>query len=121
MSKFGGAFSDINKEMEEDLHQDPTKTWMIESHVEVRHRFGSSSFILHFYDDKSICIYDYKVNRPNASNLSDIQFLKHAISGVGWKKLYPYHSEVDKNIDFWKSLWETGIVEYDKFEKIYSR
>jgi len=121
MSNLSGIFSDIDKEMKNDIHQDPDGTWMIESHVEMRHRFGASVFILHFYNDKSVCIYDYKVRRPNASNLSDIQFLKQAISCSGWKKMYPYHSEVDRNVDFWKSLWETGIIEYDKFEDMYSR
>jgi len=121
MSKWSGDFSDVDKVMKDDIHQDPSGLWMISSLVEIRHRFGASSFLLHFYNDKSVCIYEHKIKRANASNLSDIQFLKHAITCCGWKKMYPYHSEVDKNVDFWKSLWETGIIEYDKFEKIYSR
>tara|TARA_Y100000034_G_C6790169_1_gene353739 strand:+ start:202 stop:615 length:414 start_codon:yes stop_codon:yes gene_type:complete len=121
LSKGGGCFDEVSKIMSDDIHYDPDKTWMIDSHVEVKHRFGMCVFDLHFYNNKSVCIYDYKVRRPNASNLSDIQFLKQALSTLGWSRLYPYHSEVDRNEDFWKSLWETGMIEYDKFESMYSR
>jgi hypothetical protein len=121
LSSMSGEFERVSKVMTDDIHYDPNGIWMIDSYVEIKHRFGVCIFDLHFYNDKSVCIYDYKVKRPNASNLSDIQFLKQALSSLGWNKIYPYHSEVDRNEDFWKSLWETGMVECDKFERMYSR
>jgi len=121
LSKGCGDFIKVQEIMSNDIHHDPGGTWMIDSYVEIKHRFGVCIFDLHFYNNKSVCIYDYKVKRPNASNLSDIQFLKQALSGLGWEKIYPYHSEVDRNEGFWKSLWETGMIEYDKFDNMYSR
>tara|TARA_Y100000034_G_scaffold135574_1_gene208074 strand:- start:3190 stop:3618 length:429 start_codon:yes stop_codon:yes gene_type:complete len=121
LSKCSGSFDDVNSAMIDHIHHYPDELWMLESYIEMKHRFGSCVFTLHFYNDKSVCIYDYRIRRPNASNLADVQFLKKALSNLGWNKLYPYHSEVDKGLDFWKSLWETGIVEYEKFENMYSR
>jgi hypothetical protein len=121
LSRCGGSCDKACAAMYDNIHYSDGDTWMVESYVELKHRFGVCIFVLHFYNDKSVCIYDYRVKRPNASNLSDVQFLKRTLSELGWLKVFPYHSEVEKSIDFWKSLWETGIVEYEKFDNMYSR
>ena len=121
LSRSSGSFDKVSSIMMKDIHQSTDGEWMLSSYVEMTHRFGSCVFELHFYKNKSVCIYNYRIKRPNASNLSDIQFLKQALSGLGWNRLYPYHSEVDRNTEFWKSLWDTGIIEYSKFDSMYSR
>lgn len=92
--------------------------WMIRSKVTVMSPFGFAILICHFYNTGKVYVAEYFPSSKDAHN-ADIKSLTYWCNEFGWKTPEPLPHVVDSWLAFWKSEWETYIVDSEYLDKKY--
>jgi hypothetical protein len=92
--------------------------WMVRSKVTIMSPFGFAILICHFYNTGKVYVAEYLPSSKDAHN-ADIKSLTYWCNEFGWKTPEPLPHVVDSWPAFWKSEWETYIVDSEYLDKKY--
>lgn len=122
MLEANGSYKKVCKIMEKDAKDSGVSghkgEWMIRSKVTVLSPFGFAILICHFYNTGKVYVSEYMPSSKDAHN-TDIKCLTYWCNEFGWQTPEPLPAVVDSWLSFWKSEWETYIINSDYLDKKY--
>jgi hypothetical protein len=108
----------MSHEAEKLIVKSHKNEWMVRSKVTIMSHFGFAFLICHFYNTGKVYIAEYLPSSKEAHN-ADIKCLTYWCNEFGWKTPEPLPYVVDSWPVFWKSEWETYIVDSEYLDKKY--
>lgn len=111
----GGHYLDTCRLMDEEI---PDNKWMIISNALVASDILVSTFVLYFFYDGRVVIFE--AHRPIEANVpdSDLRDLHDWCIAFGWKRL-DLHDRLLENVrhyEYWMRLYQTGVIYNHKLE-----
>ena len=86
--------------------------WMLTSDVLIEASgIDSPPWNVHFFHDGHTVIWDSPSRRLTGPDMACVRAMSIALIAAGWKRPEPSLHEIDANKNFWKQMWETGIVD----------
>ena len=121
MLEANGSYEKVCKIMIADAEESGVAShkgeWMVRSKVTIMSPFGFAILICHFYNTGKVYIAEYLPSSKEAN--ADIKSLTYWCNESGWKTPEPLPHVVDSWLAFWKSEWETYIVDSEYLDKKY--
>jgi len=115
LQETGGYFSRVNELM---CSEGPS-TWMLETIATVITPNISSEFLLHLWNDKSICIMNTSHPITMGAPDDDLRFLQEWSSLNDWQipKIHKYLLESPQGFDFWLRIYYIGLIQSEVLQK----
>jgi len=117
-----GNFKEIVQIMKEDT---PADTWMLRSGlrmtITIHRQMMEAQFLLHFYSDGKVYIVEYMPSSSDVAYNPDISGLSTWVKSKGWSSLHPHTDLVKGNLVFWKTFWESHLVDSDYLDYNYGK
>jgi hypothetical protein len=86
--------------------------WTIKTYLTIESPFGAGRFELDLKSDRSIWILDYQAS-SNPTTSPELSVLSQWSQIAGWKIPQPSAPLVKTNIQMWRYMWETLLVDSD--------
>ena len=94
--------------------------WCIKSRLVINSDFGDCHFNLDFYHDGRVYILGY-LPSPGGIITTDLGFLTKWCQENGWNIPQPIEYIVRDNLEVWKQLWNTLLVDSDYLDNRYGK
>ena len=111
MAETDGKFKDVKKLMDEDCVG--KKDWCVRTKLTIISVFGEANMVLNLFRNGDVFIVGYSPSVSDIYYNTDITALSRWCQSNGWKVPQPSPDIVKDNMQFWKYMWETMIVNSD--------
>jgi hypothetical protein len=98
----------------------PPGDWVVKSNLSIVSPMGEGGYTLDFYHDRRVYIIGYGGNMDPMQN-ADVRCLSSWCQAAGWKVPQVTESVARENIFFWRSLWDTMLIDCDFFDAKYGK
>jgi len=114
MVESSGSYDRVKKLVEEEIgpHE-----WNINTILTVESPFGLGRMELNFRADKNLYIIDYNPSTVNIYHNPDLSALMRWSQLSGWKIPQPAASLIRSNLNFWRYMWETLIIDSEYLDE----
>lgn len=97
----------------------PRENWCIRTKLTITHPMGEGNFLLNLFNDGKIAIVQYHGNTADASYNPDVRCLTKWSQAAGWKIPEPLPELISEAHRFWKTMWETLLVDSEYLDNRY--
>lgn len=112
-----GVFSEVKPLIEGEFPY--PEVWTIKTRLSILSPFGMGEMILNCKNDGSVYVIGYYPSHPDKYANPDVRALSRWCQQAGWKVPQPAPLLVRDQMEFWKHMWETTLVDSEFLDERY--